>query len=107
VWYRYSQKQILPPVHEGCKCYIEQMPGGNTIWQFTGNTCETCKILGREYNQKQNSPANEPALIKPPIPEPPAVIEEPLFNEEKNTQQMNFMNFKYVPRIFYDLKNGQ
>jgi hypothetical protein len=111
VWYRYSQQQILPPVHEGCNCYIETLPGGNTIWQFTGNTCETCKTLAREYNQRQNSSVNEPAQINPVIPEPPAIIEPPteepleeqVTEEETNTQPMLFRNFNFTPKRFYDL----
>jgi hypothetical protein len=116
VWYRYSQQQILPPVHDGCNCYIEQLPGGNTIWQFKGNTCDVCKNLGREYNKKQNSVINEPAQMKPIIPEPPAIIEEPVEQEPieeqveegesttgSNVQPMKFKNFSYTPKRFYNL----
>ena len=92
------------------------MPGGNSIWQFRGNTCEKCKALGREYNQKQNSIVNEPAQMKPIIPEPPAIIEEPAEQEPieeqveeseegvaPEVQPMKFMNYKYTPKKFYNL----
>ena len=112
VWYRYSQQTILPPVHEGCNCYIETLPGGNTIWQFDERACETCKELAREYNRKQNNVVNEPAQINPPIPEPPAIIEEPIpeeplveepVEEPLETQPMKFTNFRYTPKRFFDL----
>jgi hypothetical protein len=105
VWYKYSQQQILPPVHEGCRCFIEQLPGGNTIWQFDERTCETCKELAREYNRKQNNVVNEPAQINPLIPEPPAVLGE--LAEEPTTQPdevgVQPMKYIYTPKRFYDL----
>ena len=109
MWYKYSQQQILPPVHEGCRCFIEQLPGGNTIWQLDERACETCKELAREYNRKQNNVVNEPAQINPPIPEPPAIIEEPIpeeplveepVEESLETQPMKYV---YTPKRFYDL----
>jgi hypothetical protein len=111
MWYKYSQQAILPPVHEGCHCYIETLPSGNTIWQFSGNTCDTCKTLAREYNSRQNSIINEPAQIDPVIPAPPAIMEEPTeapieeepLGVETNTQPMLFRNLRYTPKKFYNL----
>ena len=111
MWYKYSQQAILPPVHEGCHCYIETLPSGNTIWQFSGNTCDTCKALAREYNSRQNSIINEPAQIDPVIPEPPAIMEEPAeepaeeapLTEDPATTQTMFRNLKYTPKKFYNL----
>lgn len=43
----------MPPIHENCRCYIETMPGGRKIWQFSENCCEECRVLAREFNRKQ------------------------------------------------------
>lgn len=64
VWYRFSQ-QLLPPIHENCRCYIETMPAGNKIWQFSDNCCDQCRTLAVEFNKNQNPIANQPAQIDP------------------------------------------
>jgi len=96
VWYKFSQ-QILPPVHAGCHCYIETMPAGNKIWQFSNRCCERCKALALDFNKKQDTVVNEPAQVNAPIPEPPAIMpEEELSSSGKNTE-----NYRYTPRRFF------
>ena len=93
MWYKFSQ-QILPPVHDRCHCYIQTMPAGNQIWQFSDKCCDQCKALAIDFNKKQDTIVNEPAQLNPPIPEPPATIQE-------ENPQITTENFKYTPKRFY------
>lgn len=49
----FDDTRQVPPIHENCRCYIETMPGGRKIWQFSENCCEECEFLAREFNRKQ------------------------------------------------------
>ena len=48
-----TREMSLPPIHENCRCYIERMPGGRKIWQFSNNCCDECRALANEFNHTQ------------------------------------------------------
>jgi len=68
VWYKFSQivddqnqpqknpSDIgsVPPVHDGCHCQIETLPGGRKIWKFTNHCCGLCRSLGENFNRNQS-----------------------------------------------------
>ena len=101
-WYKFSQ-QILPPVHDRCHCYIETMPAGNKIWQFSDRCCEQCKALGKAFNDHQNTILNAPAQINPPIEDTPAIIPEEV-GENPQIPELTTENFRYTPRYYFKTK---
>jgi len=103
VWYKLSQMQtIMPPVHERCHCFIETLPGGNQVWQFSSDACPQCKAAGIAFNQQQDTPLNEPAQMDPPTEPlaPPAIIPEEE-GEDPQTPLVTTQDFKYRPRNFF------
>ena len=79
---------LIPPIHDNCRCYIDTLPGGRKIWQFSDNCCQQCRDLAFIFNRNQSEvfddkpaimpspkPIGEISPVKPPTPyEQPAIV---------------------------------
>ncbi len=76
---------LIPPIHDNCRCYIDTLPGGRKIWQFSDNCCQKCKDLAFIFNRNQSEVFdNKPAIMPSPKPigeispiKPPTPYEQP------------------------------